>query len=39
MHLVSVGMCLPSRCSEMAVCSFIYCIATVVPIVYFEVFS
>jgi hypothetical protein len=31
--IVSAGMCLPSRCSEMVVCLFAHCIATVVLIV------
>jgi hypothetical protein len=37
--IVSAGTCLPSRCSETAICLFAYCIATTVLVVCFEVFA
>jgi hypothetical protein len=37
--IVSVGTCLPSRCSETTICLFAYCIATAVLGACFEAFT
>jgi hypothetical protein len=36
---ISTGICLPSHCSETAICLFAYCIAMTVLVVCFEVFA